>query len=37
LPLLLVFEDDLDEVKQAHAEQLLALAESGLNNIGKYV
>ena len=33
LPLLLVFEDDLDEVKRQRAEQLLKLAEEGLGRL----
>jgi tetratricopeptide (TPR) repeat protein len=33
LPLLLVFEDDLDEVKQCRADQLLKLAKEGLARI----
>ncbi len=38
LPLLLVFEDDLDQAKQAHANELLRLAEQGLlliNTLGE--
>jgi len=30
LPLLLVFEDDLDQAKQNHARNLIELAEQGL-------
>ena len=30
LPLLLVFEEDLDQAKQAHANKLLRLADQGL-------
>ena len=35
LPLLLVFEDDLDELKKRGAEQLLDLALKGMEAIGK--
>ena len=35
LPLLLVFEDDLDQAKQAHANKLLSLADQGLQLVKK--
>lgn len=34
LPLLLVFEDDLDQAKQNHAQNLIDLAEQGLQQTG---
>jgi hypothetical protein len=35
LPLLLVFEDDLDQAKQAHANKLLSLADQGLQLLNR--